>query len=154
MDVPPSRYRVVERGRRLIVLDTHNGNAPVVRTPPPEPAQPRREALAPSRQTTPEDAAADLHRSMQAIRVGKADPVFETQSWYDDKAPRRVRLKQGGGGGGMGVAIVAIFIVAMIGFVTIGWPLLVVGGFLLLQSGTRKAFRRWVTRWLDGQEAA
>jgi hypothetical protein len=152
MDMPPSRYRVVERDRRLIVLDTHDGNRPVVRTPvPPPPAQPRRDSLRPSRPITTDEAAQDLGKAMDAIRAGNADPVFETQRWYDDKAPRRVRLRKQGGNG-MGVAIIAILFVVMIGIVSFGWPLLVVAAFLLLQPAARKAFRRSVTRWLDKQE--
>lgn len=165
MDVPPSRYRVIEKDRRLVVIDTHNGNAQVtgaaVQPPPtsrrldrPAPSlaaprpRPQRER-APGPRVTQEDIAADVRRAAQAVRSGAAQPILETQSWFDNKGPRRILLKPNSSGSG-GVILAALLIFLTVGIFLIGWPLIFVLGFLILQPGTRKALRGGMTAWLDG----
>lgn len=149
---PSSRYRVVERGRRLVVLDTHNGNAPVTRAPPGRIDSPRPTELAPDR---PESAASDLDKAALALRAGAGQPILKTRSWFDDKAPRRILLhnrKQGR----VGLLIAVVLIFAMTLFALIGWPVAIVIGWLIFHRGARKAIRRAITAWLDdaGQEIA
>lgn len=167
MDVPPSRYRVVEKDRRLVVLDTYNGNMPVTGTVVPPPAPPARMRLdrasprmaAPARArldrheaaepVTQDDIAADVRRAAQAVRSGTAQPILTTLAWFDNKGPRRILLNpNSSGSGGVILAVIAIFLMA--GIFLIGWPLVVVLGFILLQPGTRKGLRSAITAWLDG----
>lgn len=157
MDVPPSRYRVVERGRRLVVLDTHNGNAPVAPTPRALDAlaKERPRALAAARRPGPSPADPRPRREAAArpIRSGAADPVLATQPWFDDKAPRRILLEDRKLGA-MGLVVAVALTLVVIAIVSIGWPVLLVLGGLAFTPSVRKGLRRAVTRYLDdaGQE--
>ena len=73
---PPSRYRVVEQGRRLVVIDTLTG-APATRSAPTPTASPSRLPSAPAR--TDFDGRSTL----------------VTHPLYDDKAPRSLTLNPG-----------------------------------------------------------
>jgi hypothetical protein len=146
MEVPPSRYRVVERGRRLVVLDSWNGDAPVVRAPPPSLDRPGAEP-------EPDEIRTDLKVAALALRAGSARPILETRAWFDDKAPRRILLdtaKQGRAS----LLFVMVIVLGFLMIVAIGWPVLLVLGWLLFTPALRKAMRRFTTRWLDraGQE--
>ena len=146
MDMPPSRYRVVERGRRLVVLDSWNGDAPVERAPPPSPD-------APGAELEPDEIRTDLKVAALALRAGSAQPILETRAWFDDKAPRRILLdpaKQGRAS----LLFVMVIVLGFLMLVAIGWPVLLVLGWLLFTPAVRKAARRFTTRWLDraGQE--
>lgn len=151
MDMPSSRYKVVEQGRRLVVLDSWNGNAPVTgHVPAPV-------AKLSARPATVEQARATLrahggeHRSPPAPPpAGAAEPgVVVTQRWYDDKAPRRVRLRQSNAWAWIAVAVL---FGALLAFVMFGWPVLLLAGFLIFQNGTRRAWRGALTKWLDGMD--
>ena len=158
MDVPPSRYRVEERGRRLVVIDratgqTVTGAHPTLasrvdhvapRTPPPPPmASP---APRPSdRAPPPPSYSPPPPRSGPA---GARVSEVTTQPWYDDKAPRTLLLPESVqntwlvvGAVLFTLAIVAWFLIGFIGFFVIA--------FLLLQKGTRTALRKAATGWLD-----
>lgn len=152
MDMPPTRYRVVEQGRRLVVIDNWTG-APVqhgMRMP----ESPREPGASPRK--TIEQASAGLHaasppRSRPGGDAGLGGPdwIITTQSWFDDEAPRRIRLGTKGQGQftvllGMAVAVLifAIFF--------IGWLLLPLAFFALLQPGARKVIRSGITAWLTG----
>jgi hypothetical protein len=153
-DMPPSRYRVVERGRRLIVIDNHNG-APVTGLPRAQQArvdrlvkalrtpEPGRSAPPPPQRTRP----APQQRPIEA-----GDPtILTTQSWFDDKAPRRVRIGQENNSV-LAIAVLIVLALIVFGIVLFGWPALVVLVFLLAQKAVRAQFRRMVTHWLDGLE--
>ena len=159
LDMPPTRYRVVERGRRLIVIDTRTG-APVAA--PDRGQQARLDQLA-SRERgsdTPADAPA---RTLQAPRrptpgpargpvSGEADVgILTTQSWFDDKAPRRVRIGEGAATFS-GVTAIILLVLASVALVMFGWPLAIFAGFLLLQPRVRNTLRGLATKWLDGME--
>lgn len=82
MQPPPGRYKVVERGRRLEVIDSRTGQpAAGTRSPvPPADAPPREPGAAPSRW-------AGLRR-----RRPPAATAFVTRPFYDAHAPRRVPI--------------------------------------------------------------
>jgi hypothetical protein len=166
MDVPPSRYRVVERGRRLIVIDTKSG-MPVSGIDRDQQAKIARLAAA-LHDTEPRDQISDpapanepaYHPpyepasrpppSLSPAPIGAGDAnILTTQPWFDDRAPRRIRIRENGQGAAAVAAIVALF-ASGLAFVTFGWPALVIGFVLLLNL--RKTMRAGITRWLDGME--
>lgn len=133
MKLPPSRYRVVEKGRRLVVIDTQTG-APVSQhgdgAPPAQP----------------------VRRSPAGVDDGS---VFVTQRWYDDRAPRTVRLnyatRQQIKNIRFAIAI-AVAVCVVIGFLF--WPVLILFAVLLAQPKLHKQARAAVTRWIDGFDQA
>ena len=144
MDMPPSRYKVVEEGRRLVVVDRltgervkHQIHEKPHRPDMPAMEAPRREMRAPA----PRPSAGGPARS------------FTTESWYDDKAPRTLLLDDDKLGALMLVGGVAVC-VALVAFFFLGFVALFALGFILLQKGTRTSVRRGVTGWLDSLPAA
>jgi hypothetical protein len=147
MDVPPSRYKVVEQGRRLVVIDTWNGDRPVTRqaarpdtsarTAPP--AAPRTDREPPNRRPGP------------ASGIDAPDTVITTQPWFDRKGPRRVKLDGSAHGMLLVVLAVGVMAVALI-YLMWGWPALIVIGFLLAQKPIRGGLRAGATAWLDSQQ--
>lgn len=129
---PPSRYRVVERGRRLEVIDTRGGAqrpAPAIVTSGP-------------RRTTPPIRAVDpAGRTLNTIRL------------YDEKAPRSVWL-DAAGVKALGRAKLVTLAVAMLWFVATIWQpfLAVLPLFLLARNGLGRSIRHRITRWLDGYD--
>lgn len=143
-DAPPSRYKVVERGRRLVVIDTRTGQPavrePVVRAPAP--------GRAPA--TLPIETAAP---STVDDRSGNA--VLVTSRLYDLKGPRRIviteaasnRMSRGIAGVVIGLIVFAILAVF--------FPLLLLLPFaLVFQPKVRAGFRQWVTARLDQADQA
>jgi hypothetical protein len=136
MKPPPTRYRVVEKGRRLVVIDTLTG-APVRehgdgRTPPP--AQPVRQSPA-------------------GVDDGS---VFVTRRWFDKKAPRTVRLnyasRQQVKNFRFVIAVAAAILVSLSFLLWPFFPILLV--VLLVQPKLREPARAAVTRWIDGLDQA
>ena len=133
MTIPPPRYRIVERGRRLEVIDTLDGRS--IGTAPVDPAGSDRArfALPALPRRTRFDGSADL----------------TTSRFYDDKGPRLVKLDtvaaaQLGWAKTITIALLFVYVVAII------WqPWLIAAPLLLLQDGVRKPLRAAITRWLD-----
>jgi hypothetical protein len=150
MDMPPSRYKVVERGRRLIVVDTVSG-MPVTGLDPEQQARidglKQRLAAPETRRSTPARDPAPAPSPMAA-----GDPqVLATQDWFDDKAPRRVRIGKDQQTGFLVVLGVILAAVAAAWF-AFGWPAFLVGGFFLWYKDVRRGIRGAITRWLDRME--
>ncbi|RZJ78805.1 MAG: hypothetical protein EON88_33755 [Brevundimonas sp.] len=145
MDAPRTRYRVVERGRRLEVIDTWNHDAPVRRVADPMPAARHGlEAAAKSLRTPPVQAA----RAPRFDQRGRG--LIHTQRWYDDKGPRQIVVTPQGEEKLKGlriVALVAVLILLVMGYLF--WPLLFIVPFLALNEGTRKNLRAASTKFLD-----
>ena len=152
MDAPGTRYKVVERGRRLEVIDTWNNNAAVkpVRAEPVDRA-PQRDAYAAMesmrgpRREAPATSAASAPRLDQRGRG-----LLQTRSWYDEKGPREIVVTQAGAEKLRGlriVAFVALFILAVMAFLF--WPLLFIVPFFVLNEATRKNLRAASTKFLD-----
>ncbi|WP_343519621.1 hypothetical protein [Sphingomonas sp.] len=143
-DAPPSRYKVVERGRRLVVIDTRTGQPavrePVVHRPAPGSAPAAR----------PIEATA---QSNVDDRSGNA--VLVTSRLYDLKGPRRIVIGEAAssrmsrGIGGVAIGLVAFAILAVF------FPLILFLPFVLaFQPKVRAGFRRWTTARLDEAERA
>ena len=133
-NIPPTRYRVVERGRRLEVIDTQASQAsPARRTEPPRPA----------------DGKAPRFKLPEKVRFDGGG-AWTTSGFYDAKGPRTLTLDAGA----MqklryaGVGLVAIVIV----WALLGLAIPVVWGapLLLLNPKTRDAVRRQMTGFIDG----
>lgn len=132
MRPPPSRYRVVERGRRLEVIDTRQRG---VARAPADPA--RRGSIA---DRLPRRIAFD----------GSARLV--TARFYDDKGPRTIALDPANATivrwAEIGLILVAAICVALVVFAP--WLLVVIP--LLADKRVRQPVRAAVTRWLDTVE--
>src|SRR4051812_40167459 len=89
-DVPPSRWKVIERGRRLEVIDRLSGE-PVAR-------HGLTTASAPTA-SPPTGRAQDIGRALTALRPRQTrfdgGGELTTHPWYDDKGPRTLTLDGG-----------------------------------------------------------
>ncbi|MEZ0244302.1 MAG: hypothetical protein ACAH11_13070 [Sphingomonas sp.] len=148
MDMPPSRYKVVEKGRRLVVVDRLTGEAVRHQLPGPPPARgpefpasrmelPRRESRAPAPASRPRAAGSGMR--------------FTTDGLYDTKAPREIQLTDNAQIG-LVVGAVVLGIVALVLFGTFGFPVLIIAAVLL--ANVRKGLRASITLWLDSYEQA
>lgn len=128
MELPPPRYRVVERGRRLEVIDTWKGEAAR-----PGAAAPR------SEEGGPGDGSA-----------------FVTRRWYDARAPRLIPLNYATRARlanlRMAIAVSAAVLVALLFLL---WPFsLVVLVALLASAQVRRGLRGASTGWIDSLDQA
>lgn len=131
MQAPPTRYKVVERGRRLEVIDTWSG----------EEVTPLREGPEARRSASPSRDAPDR---------------FTTRGWYDDKAPRDIKLNFAAKARltnlRYGIAI-AVALLVVLSFLF--WPFALVLVFAFVATPRlREQLRAAITRWLDGFEQA
>ncbi len=165
MDMPPSRYRVVERGRQLVVIDTRPGcdarDVETAHIPPGDALSPTRaKSIEPSKALVSDDRTgmgllAQAGGSMGDALIrrdasGNAE-YLDTRRWFDDKGPRRVRLSAAGREqlnvailvmlGGLGVGVAGAILVT---------PLIWVIGLTLFSTKTRASIRAQITRWIDG----
>ncbi|HEX4695165.1 hypothetical protein [Sphingomonas sp.] len=158
LEAPPSRYRVIERDGRLVVIDRQAGeqqlplslaSSPLVRVEPPISSRP----ASPS----PKSMIADppgLLRSVAAAVTGEVRDddgrlLLDTANWFDSKAPRTIALSPAGERrlGAVVLALAAAALVAIALVVTgnvIGW-VIAIGGFALVSNGKPLA-----SSWLDG----
>lgn len=136
--LPPTRYKVVERGRRLEVIDTWNGNAPV-HAGMPEPDQSMRRGS---------DAPVRAVRASKLTERGQT--ILTTSNWYDAKGPRRIVLTEAGEAKLLILKVVAgaaaVFAAVVLWFF---WPLLFVAAFALMRSETRATLRKGGAGFLD-----
>lgn len=138
-DAPPSRYKVVERGRRLVVIDTRTGQ-PATREPAPVAPSAPRPQTAPIESTAP-----------RSVDDRSGASILRTTRLYDLKGPREIvmtrafsdRLGRTIGGGLIGFLVFAA--IATLYFP----PLWLVPIGVLIQPKTRAAFRSWMTARLD-----
>lgn len=139
---PPPRYRVVERGRRLEVIDTWTG-APATRTPP---AQPTPRAATPSA----------LRTVAMLLCVGATDakgrPLLTTIPAIDAQAPRTIALGPAGIRRVAGTTIgIAAATVALLVVAAIVWQGLFGAMLVAIVFGASKV-QPVTTRWIDGLE--
>ena len=125
LDPPPGRYRVVEKDRRLIVIETATG-APVARRPVPD----ARPGVA------------------QTMFDGRA--TLTTRAFYDAKGPRTLTLDPGATAllGRLRLVGIAAALLYVIAAVALPWILLLIP-LLASQPKLRAAARTAATRWLD-----
>ncbi len=121
---PPSRYRVVERGRTLVVVDTVTGH-PVEQRASPTPS-----ALG-----------------------GSGTAELATRALYDDKGPRTILLDPHGAAVVGRIRLFALFVACLLVIVAItnAWYLLPIA-FFIGNDRLRKHVRAAVTRALDRLE--
>lgn len=157
MDMPPSRYRVEERGRRLVVIDRASGRAvspgksPLPLTDADGLIKRRRLAVAPP----------SSGQRAQPWRFGLKQPQatpdsFVTRSWFDAKAQRSIKLNyiahsrlatlRFGG---------AILIALLVTGSVLFWPWFpLILAALLAPQKSRSQLREASTRWIDGFDQA
>jgi hypothetical protein len=130
---PPSRYRVVEQGRRLVVIDIRSG----------EPAGRRRDVA-------PSDTKPPLGPERIAFD-GRA--VLVTRPFYDDKAPRRLvladaaaRWLENARSLAIGAAVTAVVLTIVLPSLA---AIFVIGAVALANGRTRATIRSQITAWLD-----
>jgi hypothetical protein len=156
MDMPPTRYRVVEKGRRLIVIDRLRGErveSRIVDTL--EGRSPRRiearDRPMPAPVPTPAGRAEPRRSAGSGTQTGSG-MVVATQRWFDDRGPRRIRVDSDGEGklaiAAVGAAVVAVLTIVLL--IATGWIALPILAFVAFQSGPRKAARSRITDWLTG----
>jgi len=157
MDMPPSRYRVEERGRRLVVVDRATGREVSPTKFPLTLAG--GDAAAGRRQSG--HAPPERGKGAQAWKFGFRQPratpdSFVTRSWFDAKAPRTIKLNY--------TAHSRLSVLRFGGAILIA--LLVTGSFLfwpwfpftiaavLTPAKMRAHLREASTRWIDGFDQA
>lgn len=139
-EIPPPRFRVVERGRRLEVIDTATGEP--VRAPAPARPEPRSASRWP---TLPEQEGFD----------GRA--LLVTHPWYDGKAPRRLLLDPGtiqGIGVAKAVVVGAVTLLIIVASLVPAALAVLLFPLALLRPTVREALRTAATGWLDGFDEA
>ncbi|WEJ98927.1 MAG: hypothetical protein P0Y59_18565 [Candidatus Sphingomonas phytovorans] len=170
--VPPPRYRIVERDRRLIVIDNWAGDKtppssfPQVRPTaslPPTPSPSGRDLLprtsggsANRIARAGEDGGTLLRQLALAACAGAEDaegrPIFTSASWFDSKAKREFSLGRSGVerlGGTVLAFLIFIGLIAILAF-AIGFEALFVPVFLFVVVG--KNIPAIGTRWVDRLE--
>lgn len=137
MRPPPSRYKVVERGRRLEVIDTWAAHSAT-----PAPAE------------RPRDRADRAPRAVAAADV--RDTLFTTRRWYDDKAPRAIRESYANKARLRKAGQIASFTIAVAFALALLFApaTLIVLALLLVPEESRRRLRAAATRWIDSFDQA
>ncbi len=146
-EVPPSRYKVVERDRRLVVIDTLTGKPASAPGPIPPAADRDHPAPPPVERPVTETEPRGIDD-----RSGAA--ILTTSPLYDLKAPRRIVMGDRFNekiGGAIGGWLVAAFVAFSIAFLFFPW-LIVLPFVLALQPKLRAGIRTWITARLDEVE--
>lgn len=135
MQPPPSRYKVVERGRRLEVIDTRNG----------EPVRPPLTASPAERRTSP-----------MLRKLGSGDGTrFTTSPLYDAKGPRTIKLDYSAMARLRQLRFaVAIGVAVTVAIAFLAWWMIPVAIVAIANAKTRSGVRAAITRWLDGFDQA
>ncbi|WP_066660265.1 MULTISPECIES: hypothetical protein [unclassified Sphingomonas] len=144
-EIPPSRYKVVERDRRLVVIDTLTGKP--TSTPGPVAPATRPEQRSPAERPVTEDEPRQIDDRSGA-------QILTTSPLYDLKAPRRIVMGDRFNekiGAAIGGWLIALFFAFTIAFLIFPW-LIVVPFVLALQPKIRAALRQWITARLDEVE--
>jgi hypothetical protein len=158
MQPPPSRYKVVERGRRLEVIDTRTGK-PASSVPLPLAGGVRGGAIGRGRDgnlTGPPPTPPASGRGAQAGSAGLDSDTFVTKRWFDDKAPRTIRLNYANRARLLNLRwIVAVAIALLVVLSFWFWPLAILLVFAVAFGPKLRAQLRVAsTRWLDGLDQA
>ena len=151
---PPSRYRIVEKDRRLTVIDTWAKDA-TMSVPAAPGVQRRDNRQAAGASGSNGDGKAVLHRLALAACLGARDaegrPVFTTYPWFDARAPRSFALGHSGerrlGSTMLGlilVAVIALILVATADFAA--WFAMVFVIAIFAGRG-KPLFTRWADRF-------
>ncbi|OYY64628.1 hypothetical protein [Sphingomonas sp. 28-62-11] len=134
--MPPPRYRIVERNRRLVVID----NWATV----PRPLVAQSPITRPDRQISAPTPPAKLQKIAFDGRTS-----FTTHRLFDARGPRTIILDPGSASAINGVKIggaVAAFALVVLAFIS---PVLLLPLVVLLQRRVREQIRSAITAWLD-----
>lgn len=155
MRPPPTRYKVVERGRRLEVIDTLTGKPASSSVPLPLPLAGVRGGdvgAAPRDLSAPPASG----RHAQAGSAGLDSGTFVTRRWYDDKAPRTIRMNYSNRAGltnlryGIAIAVALLVVLAFL-----FWPFaLILVVLVTVNPKIRTQIRASITSWIDGFDQA
>lgn len=140
-EAPPGRYRVVERGRRLVVIDTRTGQ-PAARAPAP--------GAAPAIPPRPPGAAVES-TAPRTIDDRSGASILRTSRFYDLKGPREIVMTEGFSNRlrrAMGGWLIGGFVFAVVATLFFP-PLWLMPVAILTQPKARAAFRTWMTARLD-----
>ena len=153
-DIPPPRYKIVERKGRIIVTDTWadggRPGSPVSAAPGSRP----RPSFAPTQ--SPAALARLRARLVMLACLGASDdagwPILTTSNHVDEKGPRSITLSDTGAArlgnwmlGALGVAITVV-ILSMVSFVA---AVVLIGGVGLALTSANTTARPAITKWLD-----
>ncbi|WP_231478269.1 hypothetical protein [Sphingomonas sp. UNC305MFCol5.2] len=152
MRPPPTRYKVVERGRRLEVIDTLTGE-PVSRPSVPLPLVGTRGGEG---GLGPRDLPAPPASGTRTGTAGIDSNSFVTRRWYDDRAPRTIRLNYATRSRFTQLrygAAIAIALLVVLSFLF--WPIAIFLVFALAAGPKLRAqLRAASTSWIDGLDQA
>ena len=146
-DVPPSRYKVVERDRRLVVIDTLTGKPASAPGPVPPATQHEHPLPPPTERPVSEDEP-------RRIDDRSGAQILTTSPLYDNKAPRQIVMGDRFNekiGKAIGGWLVGLFFAFSIAFLFYPW-LIVLPFVLALQPKLRAGIRTWITARLDEVE--
>lgn len=156
-DAPPSRYKVIERGRRLVVIDTRTGRETASAPPPNRTRAPDKrgagESPDPVDRMLDHVASAVVSAAPRSVDDHSGRPILTTSSLYDLKGPRRVILDENTQRAFAGTVIVTLVVGFVLLSVAVEWPAILIVPALVLINGTRP-IRRWVTTWIDALDQA
>jgi hypothetical protein len=160
---PPPRYRVVERGRRLVVIDTWDKSAPPAGAaiPPTPPASRPTPSNLPVAMVATPQRAGGIGGLLVSLACGGAmdgqwRPILTTMEYYDAKGPREITLSPPAArrlGSLLSRAAIALAVIAVILWAFPYLLILLVGGFWAGIAGLNSVARPAMTRWIDGLEA-
>lgn len=175
--LPPSRYRIEERGRRLIVIDQWAGNVEVTASLPSQPSAPvatmdlpaltassggmAKAAAAAARSSTPAARPAQASAATSPVGTGLTRALFKLQPTghggailtttrlYDLSGPRQIALNRPQVGKLDGLTILVVLALGLILLFGLAgdWIFLVVPVFILLRF--QGSIRQRTTAALD-----
>lgn len=130
---PPPRYRIFERDRRLVVVDSWTAEGPKAEMPNLAPRERRR--------------ASRLGRLKRVAFDGRMR--LTTHGLFDEKAPRTILLDPGSAATIRSIKILVAVAIAVLVFVAVSMPYLLLGLLVLAQPKPRARLRAAITAWLD-----
>jgi hypothetical protein len=155
MRPPPTRYKIVERGRRLEVIDTWSGER--VSSPAPRPlAQGGRNDDLSDRRSDDLSAPPASAKTARAGSAGVDADTFVTRRWYDDKAPRTIRLNYSNRARLTNLRYgIAVGVAVLVALAFLFWPFAVIVVLVVtLNPKLRTQLRAGITSWIDGFDQA
>jgi hypothetical protein len=153
-NIPPPRYKVVERKGRIVVTDTWaEGGRPGL-PPSPPPGGKRNPSLVPA--GTHDAAIVRFRDILVALACGTREdaggPVLSTSVHVDEKGPRSIALSAAGAArlSNWMIAALALCALVLILFAVSFVPaMLLLGGIGLALTSANTTARPAITRWLD-----
>src|SRR3569623_484248 len=162
---PPTRYRVVERDRRLVVIDTRAKSAPPddanpaprpgVAKPTARPANPTRRGIG-SAQGASGLAGILVRIACMGSDDGAGHPVLSTVAYYDARGPRDITLSPAGERrlGRMLVTLAIGLLVAVVLLsLLLSFLMVLFLGAIAINAGMSSFAKPIVTSWLDGLDS-